>query len=89
MHHSRKPIVSCLAMFSLLALAGCGHGGSNRRRRSSGPTATAGGPKLDAAPGAAKDSQDLQHPVVCFETTAGNFTVRLDADKAPLPWTTS
>ena len=81
-HHSRNFIVACLAMVSLLALAGCGHGGSQPPAAVSGPAGQANGPSLSAAAApVAKDSQDLLHPVVCFETTAGKFTVRLDGEK--------
>ncbi len=85
-HYWKHPIASLVAI-SLLAALGCSRGGSGQ------PAAAVNGPKGDqaasdagaTAPAAAKrDQQDELHPVVAFETSMGSFTVRLDAEKAPL-----
>jgi peptidyl-prolyl cis-trans isomerase B (cyclophilin B) len=71
-----------LAAISLLAVLGCQRGGQ--------PTAAVNGPNGETATsgtdaGAApKEAQDPLHPVVVFDTSMGSFTVRLDAEKAPL-----
>jgi peptidyl-prolyl cis-trans isomerase B (cyclophilin B) len=67
-------------MISLLAAVGCSRGGQ--------PAAAIPGPNGQKAgpEGSAADSvkQDPVHPVVVVETSLGSFTVRLDAEKAPL-----
>ncbi len=83
MQHTPKLIVTCFAAISLLAAAGCQRNGSTE------PTAAVRGPDGQAtaassgAPAAAAKWDPL-HPVVVFDTTAGTFSVRLDAEKAPL-----
>ncbi len=73
-------------LIPLLALAGCQKGGDSTQ-----PTAAVNGPggekteSLTAIETAQlKTEQDRQHPVFEFETSLGNFTVRLDSEKAPL-----
>jgi peptidyl-prolyl cis-trans isomerase B (cyclophilin B) len=70
-----------LATISLLATAGCSRSGGDGQ-----PAAAVNGPNGDKAADAApaKPTQDPLHPVVVFETSAGSFTVKLDAEKAPL-----
>jgi peptidyl-prolyl cis-trans isomerase B (cyclophilin B) len=71
----------------LTAIAGCGHGGDNN----AAPTAAIGAPS-SATPAAgskeatppAKSPVDTKHPIVLIETSLGNITIRLDADKAQL-----
>lgn len=76
-----------VASFGLLASFGCQRGGDPQ------PTASLPGPSaaksaLPAADLAAvipqKSDHDPFHPVVQIDTTLGSFTVRLDADKAPI-----
>ena len=74
MQHAHKLIVTCLATIFLLA-AGC------QRNAPTEPTAAVRGPEDRPA---AANRQDPLHPVVVFDTTAGSFTVRLDAEKARL-----
>ena len=85
MQHSKKPFIACLVLISLLATAGCQRGSGDGQ-----PTAAVHGPSgqptatdTQSVP-AAKETQDLLHPEVVFETSLGDFTVRLDAVKAKL-----
>jgi peptidyl-prolyl cis-trans isomerase B (cyclophilin B) len=71
-----------LAVISLLAAVGCQRGGSGQPAASvPGPNGQKAGPGGSASAGA---KQDAAHPLVVVETSLGSFTVRLDADKAPL-----
>ena len=83
MQHSQKSIVACLAAISLLAVLGCQRGSGQPTAAVNGPNGEAAGSGTDAG-GAPKEAQDPLHPVVVFETSMGSFTVRLDAEKAPL-----
>jgi cyclophilin family peptidyl-prolyl cis-trans isomerase len=71
----------------LAAAAGCNRSGGGSPSTaaaidgSASTTTTAGGNDR-ASP--AKPASDPRHPVVCIETSLGNITVRLDAEKAPL-----
>lgn len=83
----RKSILALFVLIPVLALAGCQKGGDSTQ-----PTAAVTGPggenaeNRTAAAGAprVKSDQDPQHPIYEFETSQGKFTVRLDAEKAPL-----
>jgi len=85
--HDWKPLATCLSLFILAAVVGCNRGGEEN----SSPTTSIGG-SSDATPteggssGPAlhKPDSDPQHPVVLIETSLGNMTIRLDAEKAPL-----
>jgi len=78
---------SILALFVLIpVLAGCQKGGDSTQPTTAvtGP----GGEKAETRTAAeaplVKSDQDPQHPIYEFETSQGKFTVRLDAEKAPL-----
>ena len=75
-------IVTCLNVLVLLAAAGCNRDGTQPPAASIGgsdPAAGgAGGPTLT------KPASDPAHPVVLIETSLGNITIKLDAEKAPL-----
>jgi cyclophilin family peptidyl-prolyl cis-trans isomerase len=63
---------------------GCGHGGDGDTPPT---TAISGGSAATPTTGESRDqakSTASQHPVVVIETTLGNITVRLDAEKAYL-----
>jgi cyclophilin family peptidyl-prolyl cis-trans isomerase len=86
MDRFRKPIITYLSVLALLPLSGCGWGGGE-----AAPTAAIEGPEAEKAPSAASaDAATAQqvrsrlHPVVLVETTMGNITLELDAEKAPL-----
>ena len=81
MRFSLKPIVACLAIFTLLAAAGCGGGGEDAASIN-GPEDEK--PQTAAGKAAAKPAPDPLHPVALIETSLGSITVRLDAEKAPL-----
>jgi len=90
---SLRPIVASLTLVALGLATGCGGQGA-----SSGPDAPAaaiGGPGAENGPSDASPStnagqaprqlpHDPDHPVVLIETSLGDITVRLDAEKAPL-----
>jgi len=84
----RKSIVALLVLIPVLALAGCQKGDDSAQPTASLPGP--GGEKADPHTAAAtetpsvKSDQDPQHPIYEFETNLGKFTVRLDAEKAPL-----
>jgi cyclophilin family peptidyl-prolyl cis-trans isomerase len=69
----------------LIFALGCTRGGDGSQpaaaigANSSSPTTGANG-----GTAAKKPSIDRQHPVVAIETSLGNITLRLDADKAPI-----
>jgi cyclophilin family peptidyl-prolyl cis-trans isomerase len=65
-------------MISLLAAVGCQRGGQ--------PPAAVHGPQTGqpGSPPGSSAKPDPMHPVLVFDTSMGSFTVRLDADKAPL-----
>lgn len=86
-----KSIVTCFSMVMLLAAAGCGGGGED----SPATPAAIGGPDggkattaADSSPSfpqpAGRPTTDPLHPVVEIETSLGNITVQLDAERAPL-----
>ena len=69
-------------MLLLLPAVGCQRSGSGQPAASvPGPNGQQAGSQGSAG-GSAK--QDPVHPVVVVETSLGSFTMRLDADKAPL-----
>lgn len=84
---SRTILVKCLILLLLFTLAGCGQSGDGN----SAPTASIGSEE-NATPGTGavqgpslkKPASDPLHPVVVIETSLGNITLRLDAEKAPL-----
>jgi peptidyl-prolyl cis-trans isomerase A (cyclophilin A) len=80
----RRNLVAVLVgLFAAAALTGCNRGGTQP------PAADIAG-SADAAPSAVggkaslpkQPAADPQHPVVLIETSLGNITVRLDAEKA-------
>ncbi len=83
-----KSFLGWFVLVPVLALAGCQKSGDST------PPATAvtgpGGEKSESHIPAAteallvKSDRDTQHPVYEFETSQGRFSVRLDAEKAPL-----
>ncbi len=83
-----KSILGWFVLVPILALAGCQKSGDSTQ-----PAAAVTGPdggKADThAPppqetALVKSEQDTQHPIYEFETSQGKFSVRLDAEKAPL-----
>ncbi len=88
MQLSRKSILALFVLIPVLALAGCQKGGDSTQPTTAvtGP----GGEKTETRTAAAteaplvKSDQDPQHPIYEFETSQGKFTVRLDAEKAPM-----
>jgi cyclophilin family peptidyl-prolyl cis-trans isomerase len=68
------------------AIAGCQRGGEATPASVNGPSAdkSPAQPQNEPAAAANRASQDPLHPVVEIDTTLGKFTVRLDAEKAPL-----
>jgi len=94
MHACWKPMVACLAVVVLLVAPGCG-GGEDGAQAPKAPTGSIAGPGSQAEPAAepsaaapeqapSEPANDPLHPVVQIETTLGNITLRLDAEKAPL-----
>ena len=87
MQSLRKSILASFVLIPVLALAGCQKGDSPQPAAA---VAGTGAEKAESHPVAAtaapvaKPETDYQHPVFEFETTQGRFTVRLDAEKAPL-----
>jgi len=85
--HRWKSIVTYLGVVLLMALAGCGQSGDGNQSPTTAVSASG-----DASPTAGeankpppqKSPSDLLHPVVVIDTTRGNVTVRLDAEKANL-----
>ncbi len=71
-----------LAILVLLLAAGCGRSGDANNATTASIN---GSPMADGSQGPSleKPPSDPQHPEVLVETTLGNFTVRLDGDKAP------
>ena len=83
----RKTILALFVLIPVLALAGCQKGDSTQ------PTAAVPGPSGEKAEShaatvnqalQAKVEKDFLHPIYEFETSQGKFSVRLDAEKAPL-----
>ncbi len=81
-----KPIVACLAVVSLLATAGCQRSGSGQPAAAvHGPNGQQAGPDGNGGSSSGAFAKpDRLHPTVTFDTSLGSFTVRLDAEKAPL-----
>jgi len=81
----QRPItlVTCLNLLVLLAAAGCNRGGDGQPPAASigGSTPATGG---SGGPALTKPTSDPAHPVVSIETSLGNITIKLDAEKAPL-----
>ena len=85
MSQYRKQTGNCLALLLAAALSGCGRGGDTK------PT-SANIPAGDPATASAKDQAsvankppiDTKHPVVVVETSLGKFSIKLNADTAPL-----
>ena len=83
---SRTALVKCLILAMLFTLAGCDRSGDGNPT----PTASIGveenatpGPGADQGPSLQKPASDPLHPVIVIETSLGNITLRLDAEKAP------
>jgi cyclophilin family peptidyl-prolyl cis-trans isomerase len=85
---SRKSTFTLFVLIPVLALAGCQKGSDSGQPTAA--VAAPGGEKTGPQPAAAmlsppaKPPQDFLHPVYEFDTTLGRFSVRLDAEKAPL-----
>jgi len=83
-----KSILAGLAVVLLFAAGGCSPGGDQDRSPTTsiaGPDAKQTGPSVDpAAPATGTPESDPLHPLVVIETSKGDITVRLDAEKAPL-----
>jgi cyclophilin family peptidyl-prolyl cis-trans isomerase len=86
-------VLALSTIIPALALTGCQKGSESAPAAATGATNNKADNKADSssiAATAADDTEDpkpdpnLQHPVFAIETTAGNITVRLDAEKAPL-----
>jgi cyclophilin family peptidyl-prolyl cis-trans isomerase len=82
-----KPLAKYVSLTLLAAVVGCSRGGDGNQS----PSAAIGGPGSTSpttggtdGPSRPKTASDQQHPVVLIETSLGNITVRLDADKSPL-----
>jgi peptidyl-prolyl cis-trans isomerase B (cyclophilin B) len=77
---------------ALLAAAGCGGSGSGDGKATTPPPAAIGGPGGQVtspagnptASASTDPAKDPLHPTVLIETSLGNITVQLDAEKAPL-----
>lgn len=81
-----RSVATVVGIFVVAAAAGC-----SRNSGSSPSTAAVGGtPVASKSAGVsdrfspAKPASDLRHPVVRIETSSGDITVRLDAEKSPL-----
>ena len=77
-------VVACSAVAALSVAAGCGGGDEGTTSESA---ATGGGtdrPTSTPMDSTAQDAADPLHPVVRIETSLGNITVRLDAEKAEI-----
>ena len=61
-----------------------GAGQQNNGMGFGGPGGASPAVSGNPAPAPSKPAADRKHPVVLIETSLGNMTVRLDADKAPL-----
>lgn len=85
MRHYQSSIVTCLVLLVCLLTSGCKPGSKSDGTPSSGKTQTENSPQ-----GSAKEEtrvgppSDPLHPVVLIETSLGNITLVLDAEKAPL-----
>jgi len=82
-----KLLAACLGLLAFAAATGCNRGQSG----SQPPAATIGGstaasPSAEGPAGTSpqKPAADPRHPEVLIETSLGNITLRLDAEKAPL-----
>ena len=89
MRHAWNSTAACLAIIPLLAIAGCSKGSDAPQPATAslnGPTGDGAAPAAGSptGAGAAQSDQDPLHPIVVVETSLGDFTVRLDAEKAPL-----
>jgi cyclophilin family peptidyl-prolyl cis-trans isomerase len=83
--HRWKLFALCSSLTLLTAVAGCGRGGdSSPTAAIDGQARTAATPAGDSGQASARNRSDSKHPVVLMETSLGNITLRLDADKAPL-----
>jgi cyclophilin family peptidyl-prolyl cis-trans isomerase len=78
-----KPMVACIGLLSLALATGCGRSGDGQSPAASinGNSPSVGGVASSALP---KPSSDPKHPVVQIQTSLGNITVCLDAEKSPL-----
>jgi cyclophilin family peptidyl-prolyl cis-trans isomerase len=86
--HRKLIVVNCLILIVFVPLVGCNRGNAG----GSSPAAAAKGAKEGdtklsggATPATPRPSAaDRLHPVVTIQTSLGNITLRLDAEKAPL-----
>jgi cyclophilin family peptidyl-prolyl cis-trans isomerase len=83
----QKSIQAWWVLLAVLTLAGCQKGDSPQPTAA---VAASGGEQSGPQLGMARETpppvsdQDPRHPIFEFETSQGKFTVRLDAEKAPL-----
>jgi cyclophilin family peptidyl-prolyl cis-trans isomerase len=79
--HRWNPIVTCLGVAMLAALAGCNRGGDGSPASPANISGQASGTTATGGVASQKPASDPLHPVVLIETSLGNITLRLDADK--------
>ncbi|MGA2032559.1 MAG: peptidylprolyl isomerase [Thermoguttaceae bacterium] len=86
MRNPGKLVVAFVITLTLSALVGCQRGGNAAQSAPAAVNGPEGQPAQAAADSgpAAKSAQDPMHPVVAIETSLGSFSVRLDAEKAPV-----
>ncbi len=81
-----KPIVTCLALMTLLVAPGCGGGDDAAIPGDSEGSQSENGQAADGGTGSASKSAvpDKLHPRVVLETSMGRIVLRLDKETAPL-----
>jgi cyclophilin family peptidyl-prolyl cis-trans isomerase len=83
MHLKIKPILALLAIMTLLAATGCGNQSAETAGTQPGVKGAGEDARGDADSGGQAPGDPL-HPVVLIQTSLGNITVELDAEKSPL-----
>jgi cyclophilin family peptidyl-prolyl cis-trans isomerase len=82
-----RPRPISLTFAVLVAMAGCNRAGDGNQSSAaaiSGSRGSSTGTGGFTGTSPQKSTSDPLHPVVAIETSLGNFTLRLDAEKAPL-----
>lgn len=78
-------IVTSLCLFAVTFGVGCGKNDGNQPATNAiGTTANTTNTSPDGGGDPRQPNADPKHPIVCIETSFGNITLQLDAEKAPL-----
>lgn len=80
MSHRWTPIVACLNIVLLMAVAGCNRGGDGNAPAAAIP----GGASSTTGGNSQRPAADTQHPEVKIETSLGTIAVKLDRVNSPV-----